>query len=172
MENRKLKYELKNFDMDSLELDTFGESLLLCIPRIKKICKHIDNQVHDMAVTAFIPYMTAMDQYNAIIDNMLLKSELMNLYRLCVEWYRELSDDYKKIFKAYFIKHQRKSSIDIMAQRTVCRAIDKMTRSFVEYLRTMLDGNEKELIKNPFIYKIYITRLKSKENYKYRGRWN
>lgn len=164
MENKNLINNVKNNDMTKIDADSFCEGVLACIPRTKQNCFYIDKKIHRLTAMSFSPWSNVMECCDDVINNIMIKSELMELYKLFADWYKELSDAYKKIYLLYFVKkdgqlHNKNNKL----RRKIRKAILDMSHSFMYYLKTMADFDENELIKNPYVYNSYVYILRKKQ---------
>ena len=157
MENKKLKNEIKNFDITTVDTETFGESLLGIVPKIKKICKHLDEQVYKTALISYMPFVTVTEQFDEIMDKIFIKSELMTLYKVTAKWYSGLTDKQKKFYRYYFVKRDERTSRKILKNSQFrVRYLSPMIRSYMDRVRKEFRFNELNLLRNPYIYKSYI----------------
>ena len=163
--------KLNNIDVNKIDLDSFGEALLLCVANTKRNCKNINTQVAYMASIAFVPWVSTNEQYDAVVNKMLIKSELINLYKLFIDWSKGISDKQKRLYMAYFIKKDKNLCRKIANDNYHKRGILTMASSFMVYLKNMTDIDEKELINNPFIYKAYANIIENNESFQKRGFW-
>ena len=165
MENNKLKNEIKNFDIKSVDNETFGKSLLMCVPKIKYICAHLDAKIYGTALTSYAPYVSTMDQYDDIIENIVIKKQLLIVYQVFKEWYNGLSANEKTFYKYHFVKRDRSICADA-AKNSKFRLdlhMGPMIRSFMDCLRVELNFKERELLRNPFIYQTYMNLSNKKK---------
>lgn len=151
--NKILLNELVDADLNNLDMDSFGESLLWLIPSIEGLVDMIDDQVVKMANIRYMPYVTAEEQCEYVINSICVKNDLVNVYNVFTYWYGRLNDKNKELFDAYF------KAKNVRVYKCKDRYIKPLIRAFVTYLRIMLDGHERELIKNPYINSIYIETL-------------
>ena len=175
MKKKDLKLNMNNVDKITIDMDAFGESLLLCAPRVREFCGYIDSAVSRIAFTQFEKYVDTLDQCNDIIDSIYAKQQLIRLNKVVATWYKALPDRQKRIFKSYFV--DKKNGIKPGYQRVTKyrrdRHIIPMIHSFMGYLRPIIDFNEKELINNYYVYDMYeevlerqLKNKKSKHNKK------
>ena len=151
------KRNLKNINVNKIDADSFGESLLFCAPQAKDFCRYIDIKIARMAHVSFIPWTSAGYQYDQIIDSIYDKTQLINLYNIFVDWYKRLDEKQKRLYKAYFIRKSGKIYQEIMQKNyRKDRFIIPMIHSFINYIQIKLDFEARELIKNPYIYSTYI----------------
>ena len=172
MEKRKLKEKLKKIDMSRIDTDSFAESILSCVTRAKDICTSIDSRIHDTAIIAYIPYTTAFDQCNEIIEHIWTKKEIIRMYKIFKEWYAGL--DYKKkyVYQAYRVREKKTACQDLTeASCYKDKIILPFARAFLKHLEVMLNYDVKELIKNPFVYSTYAFIYHRNKIYKKRGFW-
>ena len=160
MGNKNLKRDIKNFNVNNIDEDTFGESLFACIANTKNNCKRLNSKVRKMASVYFIPWVNTTEQYDEIMETMAVKAELVTLYKLFVDWSKRLDEKKKKLFVAYYIKNDKYLARKIanMADYRL-RILLPMARSFMEYLEKKANLTKEELIRNPFVYRFYIAAL-------------
>ena len=151
--NKILINEKVDVDMNVIDMDSFGETLLRCIPKIEDFCKTIDSQVYKMATIPFIPYVNTTEQCDYIIDSIKIKSELVNLHKTFSYWYDLLTYKNKQLFVAYFINR------DVNVYKQKDRAARPLIRAFMRFLHIMMKSEELKLIKNPYIYNTYVSVL-------------
>lgn len=151
--NKILLNELVDVDINTIDMDSFGESLLWLIPSIEDLVDMIDQQVVKMANIRYMPYVTAEEQCEYVINSICVKNDLVNVYNVFKYWYARISEKNRELLRAYFTAKNN----SIYYRKNKC--IIPLIRAFVTYLRIMLDGHERELIKNPYIYDIYIETL-------------
>lgn len=173
MENRNLKHITTNIDMDKIDFDSFGEGLLACVASTKHNCKLINRQVKHLATVAFVPWVSTMEQYDNVIDYVITKAELVELYKLFLNWSKGLDDRKKKLFVAYFVKKDRYLCVKV----TKCEHYHKkyvlpISRSFMDYINKVSNIDIDALMKNPFVYGFYKDTLIKNEGFKKRGRWS
>lgn len=169
---KNLKKEAKNLDIKEIDIDSFWESLLLCLPTIKQFCKHINKEMDNITSFSYTSCLGAMDQYDRIVDNIVIKSQLIHLYKTIVKWYVKLNDKEKQCYKEYVIRGHGKIDNVINGRpvkRLFCRRNNKIMKqlipSFKNNIEAAFDYDAKELIKNPFIYKLYNKVVYKKDNY-------
>ena len=156
MENRNLKINIKDIDMGTIDEESFGESLLACFPKIDEFCESIDSKINFMAMISFIPYSNSMAQYNDIIENMEIKNQLLELRRTVKLWSKGLTSKQKKLYHEYFVKNNtRKYQQERRYEYRRNLDILPMVRQFMWHLRLVSICDEKSLIKNPYIYRMY-----------------
>lgn len=166
MEKKKLN-NAKNINLNKIDMDTFGESLLLCAPHVKTFCQYIDEKILRMANTPFIPYVSAAEQYEKVIESMMVKRELITFFKIFKKWYLGLSTQKRKLYIMYFVKKEGLTWDDKPYRKD--RAIMPMIRSFVTYLKATTEFDERELVRNPYIYGTYRDTLKNNKAAKKRG---
>lgn len=146
MVNKILINETMTIDVNIIDMDVFGESLLCLIPRIEEICKIIDRQVNKLASVPYISYVSAEEHCGYIIDNICIKNELVNLHKVFKYWYGLLKDKDQELLDSYFIEK------DARVYRRKDRYITPLIRMFMRYIHIMFDAKEKDLLKNPYVY--------------------
>ena len=168
---RNIKKESKNLDMDKIDVGSFWESLFLCGPAITQYCKSIDREMDDMTTFAYSACVGFMDQYDRIMENINVKKQLLDLRKVFVNWYVKLSDAQKECCKKYTIKRYEKLDGKIggrpgqqLLTKEDRRTMSEMIHSFRDSVRREFKMNEKELLRNPYIYKLY-TRITYRKEY-------
>ena len=163
MKNETLKLNVSNVEMNQINYDFFCESLLTSIPKIEETCKRIDASIKRMCKTmppysyrlframgySVPPYGAALEYYDAVIEEINYKRDLVDIYSLFMKWYGKLSDRDKNIYVKYFI-HDKYCRLKV---------ISDMVHSFEVYLQLNSDLKIKNLMKNPYLYKNYISTL-------------
>lgn len=159
MKNNFLKIIPTRNDLEQIDYDLFCESLLVSIPQIENICKHIDSAVRHMCTTN-IPnnypiyqalgysvdsYSSASEYANAVVEEINYKRDLLVVHHLFMQWYGNLKDKNKNLYLRNFVRneHYQESRIPAMVQ------------SFVKYLLIFSDVTMRDLMTNPYLYKIY-----------------
>lgn len=166
MKNKNLKY-IKDIDMGKVDFDSFNESLLANVLQVKKNCRRIDTQINCLASVSFIPWFATMNHYEAIMEKMAIKKEILDIRDTFVYWYRKLSDKEKKLFTAYFVMKDVRLCKQITNNSNYyTQKILPLARSFMRSVKAISNYDEEELIKNPFIYNSYISTLRKNESYK------
>lgn len=168
------KYKVKNVDIDDLDNNSFYECLFKNIVEIRKACRRIDNQIKHIAKVQYMPLMTTMEQYEAVIDLMNIKNELLKVYTSFVLWYEKLPNIYKKLYMACFVKRDHG-----LAERIFCHGynsveyhISKLTRDFRIHMKKKTKLDKETLIKYPFIHNLYVnTLIKNKIKGKKKGEY-
>lgn len=166
------KYNVKNVNMDELDNASFYESLFANIVKIPKACRRIDEQINHIAGVPYMSIMTTMEQFDAVIDLMNIKKELIKLYKTFVNWYDEQPDMIKKLYAAFYIKkdHDLCERLSHSSQHKVDRLISVLLNDFKVYLKVNSKLNKSELIKYPFVYNLYVnTHIKNKTKGKNKG---
>lgn len=161
--NKILLNELVDVDMKDIDMDTFGESLLWLVPSIEGLVDMIENQVIKMANIRYMPYVTAEEQCEYVINSICVKNDLVNVYNVFKYWHERLNDEHKQLYDAYFVWK------NVSVYKRKSRTITPLVRTFMRYLHIMLDGHERELIKNPYIHSIYVETLAYNQSMKNRG---
>ena len=158
MKHNKLKWILDatENDLKYVNIDYFCESLFLSILNTKDNLKQLDIKTKRIAC-AFVPYDRIIDCYDNIIKRVATKQELLIIYKTFVDWFKTLDEKYKKIFIAYYIRKDNKLC-ERVAKSSHFRSkyIKGMGYSFLGYLKMMTDFNTKKLLKNPYIYNMYV----------------
>ena len=169
MKNKNLKY-IKDIDMGKVDFDSFNESLLANVLQVKKNCRRIDTQINCLASVSFIPWFVTMSHYEAIIEKMLIKKEILDIRDIFIHWYRKLSNKEKQLFTAYFVKKDAKLCTKVTNRSDYYRTkLLPLAKSFILSVKAISNYDEEELIKNPFIYNSYVSTLRKNECYKKRG---
>ena len=163
MENKKLNELMKK--INEVNADVLGEALLYCAPRTKEFCIYIDAKINKMASISHIPYVTALEQYNEIIDSIVTKKQLINLYHLFFKWYGALDKKAQKHYKCYFITKNKRI---INKSHYKERYIVPMCHSFIRYVQVMSDMSDLDWVHNPYIYGSYRHALSKYNNAKKR----
>lgn len=161
--NKILLNELVDVDMKDIDMDTFGESLLWLVPSIEGLVDMIENQVIKMANIRYMPYVTAEEQCEYVINSICVKNDLVNVYNVFKYWHERLNNEHKQLYDAYFVWK------NVSVYKRKSRTITPLIRTFVRYLNIMFDAKATELIKNPYIYDIYIDTLAYNQSMKNRG---
>lgn len=161
--NKILTNELVDVDVNTIDMDVLGESLLWLIPSIEDICKFIDRQILKIASIQYMPYVNAVEHYNYVVDSMMVKNDLVNLHYVFTYWRDRLSDKNRELYEAYFINR------DKTVYKRKDRTIIPLIRAFMRYLHIMLDAKEKDLIKNPYVHAMYADLFIRIENKKRPG---
>lgn len=151
----KNKYDVGDIDMTTIDKDSFGESLLLSVIKIKNESSRIDRQINTIATTPFISGMNAMEHYEALVDLSNIKSRLLKIQDVFIKWCRGLPEKYKKLYIKHFIKRDYNYCRAIGNTHYMNRYILPMSRSFITQLKKHADLSEKDLISCPLIYNLY-----------------
>ena len=164
MEKRQLN-NVKNLDMDA-----FGESLLRCVANAKDYCANLDKKIHYLTHMAFIPYVSAAEQYDKIIEEMCLKGDIISLYKTFARWLKGLDKKQRQLIKTYFFDEDAKTCKEIShtlfrKDRQVLRSV----RSFMTYLDAVGFPGAEELMEHPFIRRMYNEVIRLNKIYKRRG---
>ena len=159
--------KVKMIDINKMDMDTFGESLLLCAPHVKTFCQYIDDKILKMANTPFIPYVSAVEQYDKIIESIMVKKELIAFFKIFKKWYLGLNMQKRKIYKSYFVKKEGET-YDCKSYRK-SRTIMSMVHSFLAYIKVSTEYDERELVRNPYIYGTYKETLRKNKAARKRG---
>ena len=170
MKNNKFRVNTKNVDMSEINQDYLCEGLLGGVRQIGIICDYIDFQINRMSLAftqydytlfrimgySLTPFSSAMKHYEAVIEEMNIKNELIEIYQLYNKWFKKLSDKRKKVYTDYFIRHTGYDK----------RVVMSMARSFLKYVKINTGMTTEELIKNPYIYKFYVDTANKYEKVK------
>lgn len=152
----KTKYKIENIDLNAIDTDSLGESLLASIPRIKRECNNIDYKLASIARIPHVREMNALEHCEVIIDLSNIKTRLMNLYNAFMDWSKGLSDQCKQLYIAYFIKRDKHLCKQIAkGSHYKDRYIMSMARNFVSYIERNIDFNKAEYLTYPFIHGLY-----------------
>lgn len=168
---RNIKKEANNLDMDKIDVGSFWESLFLCGPAVTQYCESIDKEMKDMTTFAYSACVGFMEQYDRITENINVKKQLLDLRKTFVNWYKKLNDVQKRVCKEYTIRRYMKLNAKVggrpgqqLLTKEDRRIMVGLISSFRGSVRREFKMNEKELIRNPYIYKLY-TRLAYKKEY-------
>lgn len=174
---RNLKKEAKNIDIEKMDVGSFWESLLLCGPAVTQFCKSIDKEMNDITTFAYSACIEPLEQYNHIVENMSIKSQLLTIRKVFADWYVKLSDDEKKCCKDYVIWRYKKldgriggrPGNAVILNKKERDAIRNLILSFRNRVKATFDLNEKNLIRNPYIYTLYAKIAYRKEYNRVKG---
>ena len=153
-------YDPASIDMSKMDRDTFLENLLFLIPKTKHYCKPIDKQLTQMCTMPHTNNITSLEQYNTIVELIIIKNRLVVMRNLFVDFYEHLNDTQKKLYAAYFIKKDLKLCYKI--RKHYKPAVTSMARGFMTYMKLKANIDEKELIINPIIHDSYVIALANK----------
>lgn len=160
---RNLKAEAKNLDMDKIDVGSFWESLFLCGPAAIQFCKGVDKEMNNITSFAYSSCFKPMDQYDRIIENINVKKQLLDLRQTFADWYKALSDFEKKCCKDYVVKRFRKLNGEIggrpgqhLHAKDIRKTMTDLISSFRDRVKQAYNLKEKELLRNPYIYKLYL----------------
>ena len=171
MENKNMN-NTKKIEITEIDMDSLGEAILACVANTKRNCKSINTQITKMATMSFVPWTSANEQYDNIVEKMAVKSELINLCREFKKWGRGLSEQRKKFFIAYFVQKDKHLCTELGSSANYHKVnILPMARSFANYLELNTDLKPVELLKNPFVYRFYVNTLTQNESFSRRGNW-
>lgn len=166
MINNNLKLNSYLIGTPEISSDIFCESLLVGMVNAKNECARLDAQINRIG-TSFVAYNKAMDCYDAILDQMTLKNDLIELYKLFAKWYKQQNELNRKLFVAYFVKQDKKLCVELSKNSHFHeRYISRMARSFMHYVTVMSDYTMKKLIANPYIYKTYVNTFVRNERWR------
>ena len=168
MKNKHIKH-VKNIDIDKIDFDSYCESLLSGVTKIKEKCECIDTQIDRISTISFIPWFSTMKHYDVVIERMAIKNELLRVYKSFIKWFKGLNKMQKKLYVAYFIKQDYKLCNDIGHAHYYEKFILPMSKNFMKYITLISNFNEEELIENPFIYESYVFTLRKNKKRKKRG---
>ena len=175
-----MKIIINEFNVNEIDSDTLSESLMLCALKAKKLCKNSDAIINRLALTEYIPYVSTEEQCNAIIDEIQIKKELLDLREILKCWYKKLTDEQKMICKTYFLrvtgrlaKEKEKRGFDpspivVLRSYRRDRYVLYMIRSFMNAFNAKSNFAISELLTNPFVlseYSIVLTRNKGRLNH-------
>ena len=154
----------------NLNMDAFGEGLLRCVANAEDYCANLDKKIHHLTHMAFIPYVSAAEQYDKIINEMCLKGDIISLYKTFVKWFKSLEKKQRQMIKSYFFDEDarscRENSLTLFRKdRQVLRAC----RSFVTYLDAIGYATPEELMEHPFVRRMYNEVIRLNKIYKKRG---
>ena len=139
-----------------INADAFGESLITCAVQAQELCSYIDDKVKRLTATSFIPYVSAAEQYERVIDQIVMKAELIDLYKAFVEWTEYLSAKQKQIVKMYFVTCKHKTyKVTASGKYRQDKTILPVVRAFLRYLDVAGEFDAKSLINNKFVYNVY-----------------
>lgn len=164
----KTKYNVENIELDKIDDDSFYESLLVSILKIKNECKYIDVQIKRIGSISYIPGMSTLEQYEALIDLSNAKVKLINLYKAFSEWFKSLTYEQQRMYIMCFIKRDVKTSEQIKPW-VVYKHKTAILNNFMKYMKTKAKLNESELIKCPLIHSLYTSTYNKNLIYKKRG---
>ena len=176
MENKKVNYGMENGI--KIDADSFGESLLMCAVQAEELCGYIDDRVKRLATTAFIPYVSAMEQYESVIEEIGVKAEIIELYKVFTSWVKCLDIKQKRLVKAYFVTCTKQTCYVLTnGKYRKDRHILPIIRSFLRYADLVGNFDVKSLINNRFVRNTYnnvVHRNRATNKYKsmrvYKGR--
>ena len=166
------RYRIKDINIDEIDNNSFYESLFANIAKIPKTCRRIDEQINHIASVPHMSMMTTIEQFEAIVDLMNIKKELINVYKTFMNWYEELPDMFKKLYATYFVKKDHVLCEQLLhgSYYRIENCISSLLKDFRTYLKVNSKINKSELIKYPFIYNLYVnTCLKNKTKGKRKG---
>lgn len=162
------KYDVDHIDMSEIKMDSFCESLLWGVAQTKDNCKFIDKRIKHIAKIPCIPYMKSLNHFDIVVDSMIIKRRLIEICDLFKEWIKGVNELKKKLYVAYFIKKSPEICHEINGNYK--QHIFSMARDFMLYIKVKSDLDEKELLKNPFVYDSYIMTVRRNEKFgSYKG---
>ena len=159
MEKILKRYNTKQMNSDQIDNVSFYEALLACAPKFSANYKEIDKQVTKIATTPYLPEfdIDTKEQFDAVIDLIDIKLDLLKIDELYQKWFRALDDKRKEFVETYFIK-KNAELLRKMAKNShyYTKHIIPVIASFRCYLKLMSDLSELDLISNPIIYETYV----------------
>lgn len=160
----KTSYSIEDINPDEIDMDSFRESLLGSMHKVQNECYHIDKKVRRISRIMFIPTMSTLDHYDAIMDLMSIKAKLISLRRAFRMWFNDLNEQWQALYKNYFIEHDYITSRQKLSnnKQYMKKYINTMSKDFTAYARTAVNFDVIELIHCPFIYSAYVTTYNKK----------
>lgn len=160
MEKILKRYNTTKMNKDQIDEVSFYEGLLACAPKFGANYKEIDKQITKIATTPYLPEfdIDTKEQFDAVIDLIDIKLDLLKIDELYQKWFRALDDKRKEFVETYFIK----KNADVLRKMAknghyYTRHIIPVIASFRCYLKLMMsDLSELDLISNPIIYETYV----------------
>ena len=148
------KKQQKDMDLNQLDYDAFGKALLYCAADYDKHCAWIDFRFTNLAGTYFAPSLTAVEQYDALIELFWLKRKLTIMHNTLTDWLETMDDKSKQLYNFYFVKRKKLLCKDLYGW-TYGVHVSRIARSFRHYLKEHAHLFTETLLEIPFVYGAY-----------------